>query len=36
MDFVKELPISLINGSHLVYLFQKHGYNVRIALKESC
>jgi len=32
-DFVKDKPISLIDGSNLVYLFQEHGYNVKIETK---
>lgn len=35
LSFVKDVPITLINGSNLVYLFQEYGYNVRIVLKES-
>lgn len=31
LDFVKDLPISLIDVSNLVYLFLEYGYNVRIA-----
>lgn len=33
-DFVKDKPITLIDGSNLVYLFNNHGYKVRIDLKK--
>ncbi|HYE08741.1 MAG TPA: restriction endonuclease [Patescibacteria group bacterium] len=32
-DFVKDKPITLIDGSNLVFMFQKYGYNVRIETK---
>lgn len=31
-EFAKDKPITLIDGSNLVYLFSQHGYNVRIEL----
>lgn len=33
-DFVKDKPISLIDGSNLVHMFQEHGHNVRIQLSK--
>ena len=32
-EFVKDKPISLINGSNLVYMLREYGYNVRIDLQ---
>ncbi len=32
-EFVKDKPISLIDGANLAYLFQQHGYNVKIELQ---
>lgn len=32
-EFSKDKPITLIDGANLVYMFQKHGYNVRIELQ---
>jgi hypothetical protein len=35
-EFVKDKPLTLINGSNLLSLLQKHNYkNVRIDLKEG-
>lgn len=34
-EFVKNKPITLIDGSELVYLCQQHGYNVRIELQRG-
>ncbi|PRX44364.1 restriction endonuclease [Salegentibacter salegens] len=34
-NFAKDKPLSLINGSNLLYLMEKHGYNVKIDLKEA-
>ncbi len=34
-DFVKNKPITLIDGSELVYLCQQQGYNVRIELQRG-
>ena len=33
--FVKDKPITLIDGSNLVHMFGEYGYNFRINLKES-
>jgi restriction system protein len=33
-EFVKDKPITLIDGSNLVHLFNEHGHNVRIAIKK--
>jgi restriction system protein len=33
-EFIKDKPITLIDGSNLVYLFSKHGYKVRIDLRK--
>jgi restriction system protein len=32
VEFAKDKPLTLIDGSNLVYLFQQYGYNVRISL----
>lgn len=34
-EFVKDKPISLIDGANLVHLFQEHGHNVRIELNKK-
>jgi restriction system protein len=34
-DFVKNKPISLLNGTHLLSLFEKHGHKLRINLREA-
>lgn len=34
-EFVKDKPISLIDGSNLVYLLREHGYNVKNELNNS-
>jgi len=34
-DFAKDKPITLINGANLLHLLEKHGYQVRIDLKEA-
>jgi restriction system protein len=31
-EFAKDKPITLIDGENLVHMFQKHGYNVHIAM----
>jgi restriction endonuclease Mrr len=31
-EFAKDKPITLIDGENLVYMFQKHGRGVQIAL----
>jgi restriction system protein len=33
--FVKDKPITLIDGSNLVHMFNEYGYNYRINLKEG-
>jgi len=33
-EFVKDKPITLIDGANLVYMFQQHGYNVSIELQQ--
>lgn len=33
-EFAKDKPISLIDGSNLVHMFQRHGYDVRIDIKQ--
>lgn len=34
-EFAKDKPISLLNGSNLLFMLQKHGYQVRIDLDEA-
>ena len=34
-EFAKDKPITLINGANLLHLLEKHGYNMRIDLKEA-
>jgi len=34
-DFAKDKPITLIDGANLLHLLQKHGYFVKIDLKEA-
>ena len=34
-EFVKDKPISLIDGSNLVYLLEQHGHRVRIDIDEA-
>jgi restriction system protein len=34
-EFAKDKPITLINGSNLLHMLQKHGYQARIDLKEA-
>ncbi len=34
-EFAKDKPLTLIDGPNLVYLFQEHGYEVRIDLRSS-
>ena len=34
-EFVKDKPISLIDGSNLVYLLEQHGHKVRIDIKAA-
>jgi len=35
LSFVKDKPISLINGSELVYLLEEHGHKVRIDIEAA-
>ena len=34
-NFVKDKPITLINGGNLLYLLEKHGYHMKIDVKEA-
>lgn len=34
-EFAKDKPLTLLDGSNLIYLFKQHGYNVRIDLKKN-
>lgn len=34
-EFIKNKPLSLINGENLLYMLEKHGYEVRIDLVEA-
>ncbi len=34
-EFVKDKPLSLIDGSRLLFLLQQHGHNVKIDLGEA-
>ncbi len=34
-EFAKNKPLTLINGSNLLFLLEKHGYNARIDLEEA-
>jgi restriction system protein len=34
-EFAKDKPITLINGANLLHLLDKHGYHVKIDLKEA-
>lgn len=34
-EFIKGKPISLLNGSNLLYLLEKHGYNAKIDIIEA-
>lgn len=35
ISFVKDKPLTLINGEQLLYMFQKHGYDFKISLKQK-
>jgi restriction system protein len=35
ISFVKNKPLTLINGEQLLYMFQKHGYDFKIALQSK-
>jgi restriction system protein len=34
-EFAKGKPITLLNGSNLLHLLNKHGYNARIDLRQA-
>lgn len=34
-EFAKDKPLTLMNGANLLYLMEKHGYNVRIDINEA-
>ncbi len=34
-EFAKDKPLTLIDGSNLVYLLEQHGYRVRIDVEEA-
>lgn len=34
-EFAKDKPLTLISGSELLYLLQKHGHHVKIDLQEA-
>jgi restriction system protein len=34
-EFAKDKPLTLIDGSRLLHMLQKHGYNFRVDLKEA-
>ena len=34
-DFVKDKPLTLLNGSNLLYLLEKHGHKARIDIEEA-
>jgi restriction system protein len=34
-DFAKDKPITLLNGENLLHLLQKHGYYMKIDIKEA-
>lgn len=34
LEFVKDKPLTLIDGSNLMHLFNQHGHNVRIEIKK--
>lgn len=35
IEFVKDKPLTLINGEQLLYMFNKHGYNMKIELTKK-
>jgi len=35
LEFVKNKPLTLINGEELLYMFQKHGYKLKIELQKK-
>lgn len=34
-EFIKDKPLTLLNGSNLLHMLEKHGYEARIDLKEA-
>ena len=34
-DFVKDKPLTLMNGANLLHLLEKHGYQMRIDLRAA-
>lgn len=34
-NFAKEKPLTLLNGSNLLHLLEKHGYSCRIDIQEA-
>jgi restriction system protein len=34
-EFAKDKPLTLLNGQHLLHLLEKHGYRLRLDLKEA-
>jgi restriction system protein len=34
-EFVKNKPLTLLNGGHLLHLLEKHGHKARIDLAEA-
>ncbi|MFH0734363.1 MAG: hypothetical protein V1773_06120 [bacterium] len=34
-DFAKGKPITLLSGSNLLFLLEKHGYHAKIDLREA-
>lgn len=34
-EFANNKPLTLLNGSHLLYLLEKHGHKARIDLQEA-
>ena len=35
LEFVKNKPLTLINGEQLLYMFNKHGYNLKIEIQKK-
>jgi len=34
-EFAKDKPLTLLNGANLLHLLEKHGYKLKIDLKEA-
>ena len=34
-EYIKDKPLTLINGENLLYMLKKHGYEARIDLTEA-